>query len=547
MNAKYALTPESARYLSIFYIFTGLACIALTYFNIINTPHTMWGTAALVALFCVVLPLLTYLGIKRVWAAHVSILIFNISAFWAFYYFIGAYTPFALLWIAVLVLSYIYSGVAMFVLSAVFIAIESLLILLTYQKVLVDTHNFEIYGTLSSIVVLTTIAVSFAITRIISRFQDKTQKLAESQKAEEVQLNRLNTLLNSISDTVLTLNRYGRITSQNAAALSFFDTNESLVGKSIDTLLTLEDDKMQPVSVRKLASDVRGTVVRDDVSIKDTSGSVMRLSVQLSPIHGKFGDDDSGCVVIIRDITRQKTLEDEKDEFISVTSHELRTPIAIAEGSLSNLAYMFDKGAEPEKLRKSADMAHEQILYLGRMINDLSTLSRAERGVGDAVEDIDLNALIQELFLRYQSEAEAKLLKLNLDLDKLPHISTSRLYLEEILQNFVTNAIKYTKEGSVTLAAKNGEGSVVFSVTDTGIGISKTDQEKVFDKFYRSEDYRTRETSGTGLGLYVVRKLADKLNTKVKVESRLNHGSTFSFTLPIGDLHPTEESSDSAL
>ena len=104
---------------------------------------------------------------------------------------------------------------------------------------------------------------------------------------------------------------------------------------------------------------------------------------------------------------------------------------------------------------------------------------------------------------------------------------------ETALVNLITNAIKYTKTGGILLSVKKDGKRIVFAVKDTGIGISKTDQKKIFDKFYRSEDYRTRETSGTGLGLYVVNKLARKLGVNIEITSRLNHGSTFSFTLPL--------------
>lgn len=108
----------------------------------------------------------------------------------------------------------------------------------------------------------------------------------------------------------------------------------------------------------------------------------------------------------------------------------------------------------------------------------------------------------------------------------------SRLYLEELLRNFITNAIKYTEKGSITIVVKPSKDKVLFSVQDTGIGISRGDQAKIFNKFYRSEDYRIRETNGTGLGLYVSKKLASKLGTTIELTSRLNHGSTFSFEMP---------------
>ena len=388
---------------------------------------------------------------------------------------------------------------------------------------------------LSAMVVLLIILTSYLFFRVIVNAQKKNIELMKAQKSEQMQVNRQTTLLNSITDAVLTLNRYGRVTSQNSAAQAFFDTNQSLIGRDITTLLKPRDQSDEPIDMHDLIHTVKSSTLRDDLSI-GKEGELRHLSLQMSRIRSTFDDNEEyGVVIIIRDITKQKTLEEEKDEFISVTSHELRTPVAIAEGSLSNLLVMYDKDADRNVLRSAAETAYDQIIYLAKIINDLSTLSRAERGVGDVIEEIDVNAMLHDLFGRYEPEAKQKSLRLDLDIQSaLPAVETSRLYLEEILQNFITNAIKYTKEGSVTIRSKAlDDGRVQFSVADTGIGISKADQQHVFEKFYRSEDYRTRETSGTGLGLYVVRKLADKLGTKVTVDSRLNHGSTFSFDIPL--------------
>jgi two-component system chemotaxis sensor kinase CheA len=178
--------------------------------------------------------------------------------------------------------------------------------------------------------------------------------------------------------------------------------------------------------------------------------------------------------------------------------------------------------------------AHDQVVFLSGMVNDLSTLSRAERGVADESEDIDVMELAHMLHNKYVDEARAKKLHLNLDTSpKLGTVHTSRLYLEELLQNIITNAIKYTKAGEVNIIIKQSGAEISFAVKDTGIGISRSDQTKVFNKFFRSEDYRTRESSGTGLGLYIVAKLAHKIGTKINLTSRLNFGSTFGFTLPV--------------
>jgi signal transduction histidine kinase len=299
------------------------------------------------------------------------------------------------------------------------------------------------------------------------------------------------------------------------------------------------------IMLSKYLEDATTVRTYDSVWYAFEDGERVRLEVTISPIRKTFKHTPSsgdGYVIIMRDITKEKSLEEERDEFISVVSHELRTPITVVEGSLSNLLVMLDaKSAKPETIETAATMAHEQVLYLAKMVNDLSTLSRAERGVADTKEEVQVNDLLRVLYETYAPQAQAKNLTFDLDVEAaLGSIHVSRLYLEELLQNFITNAIKYTKTGGVSLIARKKQGEITFAVKDTGIGISKTEQKKVFEKFYRSEDYRTRETSGTGLGLYVVTKLARKLGTEVQLKSRLNHGSTFSFVIPSRENHEKE-------
>ncbi len=484
----------------------------------------------------VILPVLLFLATKFKQAKLPALVWLHVSMAVMILFFSQTYSPFTTAWsILVLVASTYYSWRGFIASIATLVVIGALYIALFPTRIVDEYSSLINYGFLSVLVIALTVFLSFLFVRVIMRSNKKNRDLANAQRSEQMQVTRLNTLLNSISDAVMTLNRYGRVTSQNAAAQVFFDTNQSLIGRDIDKILQLVDGDNKAVSVRGMIAEIKSSSVRDDLSVA-AENDTRHLSIQISRIRSTFDDSEEyGVVLIIRDITKQKTLEEEKDEFISVTSHELRTPVAIAEGSLSNLLLLQERGTSGDKLRDAADAAHSQVVYLAKMINDLSTLSRAERGVGDISEVIDLNELLHNLYTKYTHEAEQKSLHLNLDAEaNLPSVETSRLYLEEILQNFVTNSIKYTKEGSVTLGAKlKSDGYVEFFVSDTGIGISKSDLAHVFERFYRSEDYRTRESSGTGLGLYVVKKLADKLDTKVDVESRLNSGSRFSFVLPL--------------
>ena len=360
--------------------------------------------------------------------------------------------------------------------------------------------------------------------------------LSHEHTESTLQSNRTTAIINNLADAVIATDEKGVVQLSNAAALSLLDTNTALTGKVIDDVIQLKNEDGKRLKLSKLLSGATTTVTRDDVTMafgEDT----LHISLIYTPIRGtdSIGNKaQKGYILIMRDITRQKSLEEERDEFISVVSHELRTPITIAEGALSNVQLMNSRGlATPAQLTSGITMAHDQILFLANMINDLSTLSRAERGVMADKTVIEVEPLVHGIYNQYEAEAHKKGLHFNLDIQpQLGKVEASELYLRELIQNFITNAIKYTKQGSVTLIVHKRDGQLHFAVKDTGIGISKTDQKRVFDKFFRSEDYRTRETSGTGLGLYVARKLSHLMGTAITLESRLNHGSTFSFELP---------------
>lgn len=387
---------------------------------------------------------------------------------------------------------------------------------------------------------LAIIMLGAAMVGIITAQETRRQTLLQSQTQERLQYERILTIINNLSDATFSTDENGTVLMYNAACLDLLDTNESLRGKNISDLFNLADGDKKPTKLFDVLSAATKTTRRDDMTHTYPDGEVIRLELTFAPIRSTYSRHkkaqlQGGFILIMRDVTKQKSLEEERDEFISVVSHELRTPITIVEGTLSNVQVMVDKPEAPDTntLKEALKTSHDQVLYLAKMVNDLSTLSRAERGVADAAEDIDITELAQKMHDEYDEEALAKGLHLNLDLGpKLGSIHVSRLYVEELLQNFITNSIKYTKEGTITLSAKQKGDTVTFSVKDTGIGISRGDQTKIFQKFYRSEDYRIRETSGTGLGLYVSAKLAHKLGTKIELKSRLNHGSEFWFSLP---------------
>ena len=359
--------------------------------------------------------------------------------------------------------------------------------------------------------------------------------IKQSRVHAELEHQRLTSLINSMADAVITVDEKAKIVMYNGATLNLFDINTIRIGSALANQFKPIDDNSQPVDVATIVLNTTLPTTSRDLRLRYADGSTINLYLSIAPVHLGYGEQgQKGFVLLLRDITREKSLEEERDEFISVVSHELRTPIAISEGNISNAQFIAEKSGDINAIKKALADAHSQVLFLADMINDLSTLSRAERGTLEvAVEAINVHNLCQELLSNYAPDATAKNLQLKLDLDpKLELLSSSKLYVREILQNFITNSIKYTVKGHVVIGAKSVPQGVEFKISDTGIGISKGDQERVFDKFFRSEDYRTRQNTGTGLGLYVTMKLTRLIHADIKVKSELNQGSSFTIFIP---------------
>jgi PAS domain S-box-containing protein len=362
-----------------------------------------------------------------------------------------------------------------------------------------------------------------------------TDSSAEQPEVGTLEHERFLSLMNSMTDAVIALDESGIINLYNAAALNLLDLNVVIENKAIqDVLRVYAADNVQ----QDIASIVKATktaIIRTDLSLHYSDGSHANLYLSIAPVRPGYGQiDGRGFVLVMRDITREKLLEEERDEFISVVSHELRTPIAIAEGNVSNVQMLFKKSSSDASIPKYLDEAHNQIIFLADMINDLATLSRAERDdLKSDAETVDANKLVAELWNDYLPEARSKGLKFDKVLNPTPlNVRTSSLYLHEILQNFLTNSLKYTTAGGIRISVTAIDNGATFSVSDTGIGISKNDQAKLFSKFFRSEDYRLKGTKGTGLGLYISKKLADLLHGRITLSSELNKGTTFSINVP---------------
>lgn len=363
---------------------------------------------------------------------------------------------------------------------------------------------------------------------------DRKERLDFAAKDFQINTERqqLLALINNIADAVLIVDQAGKIGLFNDVTAKLMGSQYDLVGKSVDEVFPLADDNNQRVTL--LAAALSSPTRRRDLKLSFKDGSVIKLEADVSPYI--VNQQNHGFIVILRDITKQKTLEEEQEEFISVASHELRTPVTIIEASISTTLASPNAPTDPS-IHGMLEQAQDNIGFLSNIIDDLTTLSRAEQDQLEVdVDPLKPQEMLDELSNIFLTQAHVKHLELHTRVDEgIRPVISSRYRIKQILQNFILNALKYTQEGSVTIAVHNApedKDGIIFSVSDTGIGISESDKNNVFKKFFRSEDYRTRESSGTGLGLYIAKKLADRLNARIWFESELKKGSTFYLQVP---------------
>jgi two-component system phosphate regulon sensor histidine kinase PhoR len=229
-----------------------------------------------------------------------------------------------------------------------------------------------------------------------------------------------------------------------------------------------------------------------------------------------------------------KKLDVEKDRFISIAAHELKTPMTAISGFaqlLKNEKIIEDK----ERREKYLKIIEEEIKRLAKLVTDVLDLSRIDLGtIKVFVEEVNVKEILNEVKDEMEEWAKEKGLYLNTKIDeKVSTIFTDREKLKRILVNLVSNGIKYTEKGGVTIEAVKEKDKVRFCVCDTGIGIPKEHFKKIFTRFYQVASPHTRKVTGSGLGLSICKELVELLGGRIWFESKLGKGSKFYFTLPI--------------
>ena len=370
---------------------------------------------------------------------------------------------------------------------------------------------------------------------------DNTSNLENRLSAVE---NKSDVVINAIDDGVLAISKDGNIELINPSAQQIIGWDQGdalgLNWKSVLKLVTSDGKDVEDLENPIAQSLSKNQPTHNDkLFLLTSSEKRILVSIVSSPV----GTDGEGIIVVFRDITKEKAEEREQAEFISTASHEMRTPVASIEGYLG-LALNPTTAHIDEKARDFITKAHESAQHLGRLFQDLLDISKVEDGrMKNNPKIINVNEFLKNIFDGLATKANEKQLNYifmpdiidegkEKSLQPIFYANIDPDHFREVVSNLIENAIKYTPSGEVVVNVTGDDKQISVSVKDSGIGIPAEDIPHLFQKFYRVDNSDTREIGGTGLGLYLSRRLAEAMSGNLRVESKYKEGSTFYLEIP---------------
>ena len=348
---------------------------------------------------------------------------------------------------------------------------------------------------------------------------DKQNKEIE-KRIEEIHLraSEFGALTQSMTEGIFLLTPEGRIASANRSAQKLLATTDSLIGKSFE-----EIDRNSFLAIR-----VNNIATTGFYQEREVAGRFLRLHISAVRTEEK----NTGFIVLLTDVTQEKLSERMRQEFTANVSHELKTPLQSIAGSAELLETNL---ARAEDVPLFARRIVRETQTMSRLIEDIIFLSRLDEGVGRGErQSVNLREVTEEVFGMLERKALERHVTLNMDVDSAFTYSGFRTHFVELIRNLAENAVKYNREGGfVTVSVTKKEKGLILRVQDSGIGISREDLPRVFERFWRADTSHSKTVKGTGLGLSIVKRIALFYRGSVAVESDVGVGSTFTVQLPL--------------
>ncbi|MDD1652644.1 MAG: cell wall metabolism sensor histidine kinase WalK [Methanomicrobiales archaeon] len=351
-------------------------------------------------------------------------------------------------------------------------------------------------------------------------FNRMAVKLKEAMALVTAERDRMAIVLESMGDAIFVLDGKGRVTMTNKSAEKVLQVpRDAATGRHF--IEVVRDHEIDALLQQCLKTRTQQTGVVE-----------LRSKKQLLGIIATPFQEDSGCLLLIQDLTELRKLETVRRDFIANLSHELRTPIA----SLKALGETLHEGAIEQRAvaRDFVGKMNVEVDRLAQMVQEMGELSRIESGEAP-LQKTPVNAaeVVDRAAGRLKAQADRAGLRLEIQVaQNLPRVPADEARLEQVLVNLIHNAIKFTPSGGrITVSAKAEGGKLVVSVSDTGVGIPEDDLPRVFERFYKAD--RARAGGGTGLGLAIAKHVVEAHGGRIWVECVEGRGATFSFSMPL--------------
>ena len=363
-------------------------------------------------------------------------------------------------------------------------------------------------------------------------------------------------LIQSIADGVIVTNTEGKITLMNRTAANMTGwTIEEAAGINVDLVFKVAKEKGEEIPKEEYpftAVLAHKAFFNQILQLTSRSGNKKVISLVISPVVTPKGEV-FGAVAVLRDISDERAAEQQRGDFISTASHEMRTPVAAIEGYLA-LALNDKVSTIDSRARGYLEKAHASTQHLGQLFQDLLTSSKAEDGrLSNHPAVVEMGSYLEQLVEDLRFAAQKKGLNTEFIIGSSDAIDATKdrgagegikvlkpLYyvfvdpdrIREVITNLFDNACKYTDQGKVSIGLTGNDEVVQLYIRDTGAGIPADDIPHLFQKFYRVDNSATRTIGGTGLGLFIARKIVELYQGRIWVESELGKGSSFFINLP---------------
>ena len=404
--------------------------------------------------------------------------------------------------------------------------------------------------------------LAIAFNQMTSQLKASGEQLSEysrtlEQKVEQ-RTSEIKAIIDNMVDGLVVVDGEDRITQFNPALVGMIGISSKAISGANNYGEIFKDEAISNLvtSTRENPKQVfsKEFTLPDRRTGKAVATSIFREvdiaeEAELSPeLRGDLGMDYLGTVILIRDITAEKEVDRMKTDFISTVSHELRTPLTSVLGFAKLIQKKLDESIFPliqtddKKVNRTIRQVTENIEIivsegsrLTKLINEVLDIAKIEAGQMQwNMDDLAITEVIDRAFAATSALFEQKGLLLVREIaSDMPNVYGDRDRLIQVVINLISNAVKFTERGSITCRVKQDNQSIIVSVIDQGVGISESDQPKVFEKFKQVGDTLTDKPQGTGLGLPISREIVEHHSGRIWVDSELGKGSTFSFMLPI--------------